>query len=185
MGQPDAGLADLRQAVDLNPNSAYASDLQSIRSRKIAADGLSWIPFLSPQKDFQVELPMPVRTTQKNDQFMVASALGAGHMYGVIRHPHDEQSRLWKIDSEECRLAVFALLEVSGGPVVRWKMEQFARRRCLHAGVRGSDGGETDVLVVLTSDNIYLVAAVRPLDSPPFDLARQTRFFQSFRLLGI
>lgn len=182
LGHPEAGLADLRQAVAMNPATPYAKDLESIRSRKIAPDGLSWIPFISPQKDFRVELPMPVRTTIKNDQFMVASALGAGHMYGVIRHPHDDASRQWKIQSEECRQAVFTFLEVSGGRVTQWKIESYQGRSCLHACVQGSDGGETDVVVVLTPENIYLVAAVRPLDSPAFDTTRKTRFFQSFRL---
>ncbi len=183
LGHPDQGLADLKTAVDLNPHSPYKADLDAIRTRKIAADGMSWVPFVSPQRDFQIELPMPVRTTVRNDQFMVASALGAGHMYGVIRHPHDDQSRLWKIESEECRQAVFTFLEVSGGKVTRWNIERYAGRRCLHACVRGSDGGETDVLVVLQPENIYLVAAVRPLDSPPFDPVRRARFFRSFHLL--
>jgi len=183
LGQPESARDDLKMAVELNPDSPYKTDLESIRTRKVATDGLSWIPFVSPQRDFQVELPMPVRTTVRNDQFMVASALGAGHMYGVIRHPHDEDSRLWKIESGECRQAVFTFLEVSGGKVTQWKIEPYAGRRCLHACVRGSDGGETDVLVVLDRESIYLVAAVRPLDSPPFDSQRRDRFFQSFRLL--
>jgi tetratricopeptide (TPR) repeat protein len=183
MGKADEGLKDLEQAVRLDPNSAYAQDLESIRHRKVAADGLSWVPFVSPQQDFQVELPMPVRTSRRNDQFMVASALGAGHMYGVIRHPHDAESRLWKIESQECREAVFTFLEVSGGHVSRWTIEPFAARRCLHACLRGGDGSETDVFVVLAPQNIYLVAAVRPLDSPPFDSSRRERFYQSFRLL--
>ncbi|MBX3171195.1 MAG: tetratricopeptide repeat protein [Candidatus Eremiobacteraeota bacterium] len=183
LGQPAAGRADLQQAVELNPNSPYAKDLESIRQSKPDAGGLSWLPFVSPEKDFQVELPMPVRTTVRNDQFMVASALGAGHMFGVIRHPHDAESRLWKVESEDCRQAVFTFLEVSGGRVVQWKIETYAGRRCLHACLRGSDGAETDVLVVLARDDIYLVAAVRPLDSPPFETGRRDRFFRSFRLL--
>lgn len=183
MGRAEEGRQDLEQAVRLDPNSAYGQDLQSIGHRQVAADGLSWVPFESPQKDFQVELPMPVRTSRKNDQFMVASALGAGHMYGVIRHPHDGDSRLWKIDSEECREAVFSFLEVSGGHVTQWTIEPFAGKRCLHACLRGSDGSETDVIVVLAPHNIYMVAAVRPMDSPPFDSSRKERFYRSFRLL--
>ena len=183
LGQPSEGVADLDQAVKLDPNSAYRSDLESITRRKVAADGLSWVPYLSPEGDFAAELPMPVRTSLKNDQFMVASALGAGHMYGVIRHPHDDDSRRWKLESEDCRQAVFTFLEVSGGQVVHWQIQSFAGRKCLHASVRGSEGSETDVLVVLAQKSIYLVAAVRPSDSPPFDDSRRRRFFQSFRLL--
>lgn len=163
LGHPDQGLADLKTAVDLNPHSPYKADLDAIRTRKIAADGMSWVPFVSPQRDFQIELPMPVRTTVRNDQFMgLASALGAGHMWnGVIAIPTMTSHASGDL-IQECRQAVFTFLEVSGGKVTRWNIERYAGRRCLHACVRGSDGGETDVLVVLQPENIYLVAAVRP-----------------------
>ena len=183
LGQADGGLQDLKDAVDLDPNCSYAEDLKVAARRKVSADGLSWVPFRSPEGDFQVELPMPVRTTTKDDQYMVASALAAGHMFGVIRHPHDSESKLWKIDSEECRETVMNWLQARGGKMIDWSIQPYAGKRCLHACMESSDGTETDVILVLGKENIYLVAAVRPPHSPPFELARKLRFYRSFRLL--
>ncbi|MBS2038875.1 hypothetical protein JST97_28090 [bacterium] len=183
-GRRSEGVADLEKAVALDPDSTYKADLLAARSAQVGADGSPWASFLSPDGDFRLELPVPVRANVKGRQLVVASALAGGHMYGVVRHPQDAQSRQWKLDSPECRKAVFHFLEVNGGQVTQWNLESYQGRRCLHARTLGKlDQSESDTLVVLTKNYIYLVACVRPLDSPPFEVERQRRFRRSFRIL--
>ncbi|MFN8614185.1 MAG: tetratricopeptide repeat protein [Vulcanimicrobiota bacterium] len=183
-GRRAEGLADLEKALALDPNSSYRADLEAARTAQIGADGSTWAKYLSPDGDFRLELPVPVRANSRGEQLVVASALAGGHMFGVVRHPQDAQSKLWKIDSAECRKAVFHFLEVNGARVIEWKIESYQGRRCLHARTVGTvDQSESDTVVVLTKKYIYLVACVRPLNSPAFDPERQSRFRHSFRIL--
>jgi tetratricopeptide (TPR) repeat protein len=183
-GQRAQGISDLEKALALDPRSSYRPDLQAARSGGVSPDGAVWASYVSPDGDFQLELPVPVRASIQDDHLVVASALKGGHMYGVVRYERDDQSKLWKIESAECRKAVFQFLEEHGGKVVQWDIEPYLGKRCLHARMQSrADKCETDTLLVLGQKYIYLVACVRTLKSPPFDSARQHRFRRSFRLL--
>lgn len=182
IGQLEDGIEDLELAVALDPQSPFRSDLSDARERLKNSPIGPWEKFVSPDGSFELTLPTPIRVRLLEREMTVASAVGRGHIFGVVRHANEVPAQAIDLSSEECRQALFHYLEKDGGKVDQWKIVKFCDLPALHVAVSGTDRTLTDVIVVVSENFTYLVAAVRRQDSRPFSQPELDRFRQSFRI---
>lgn len=183
IGQLEDALEDLELAVILDPSSPFRGDLEELKERLKSLPPIGpWERFVSPDEAFELCLPTPIRVRLLEREMTVAAVAGRGHIYGVVRHVNELPPGAMDLASAECRAALFQYLERDGGKIENWKIEPFAGYSALHVGVKGSDRTITDVMVLVTDQFTYLVAAVRRQDSKPFHEEDLARFRQSFKI---